>query len=352
MAEIIVVVPAHNEASSISETLESLSMQTHAPREIVVVADNCTDDTAAIASKYARVIASVDNTDKKAGALNQALEQLLPTLQDDDCVLVMDADTTVDPDFIRNAVQLIEKDQRIGGVSSVFAGRSNANVLGLIQSMEFFRYQRQIRRNGDRAFVLSGTASVLRVSALRAVKAARGEQLPHGGGSFYDTSSLTEDNEMTLALLMLGYQCVAPGLISTTDVMPSMGKLYRQRHRWYLGALRNIGEYGRRMPWYMRWTYWRQQGGLAISLFAIVGYLILLCTMPSHYVMRIGLWTLVPLLILGLERVVTVWRMGWRARLVAALVIPEQLYAIFLTATYSAALKDFTLRRKGAWHTT
>ena len=45
-----------------------------APGRIVVVADNCTDDTAEIARQHGcEVFTTVSNTDKKAGALNQAL---------------------------------------------------------------------------------------------------------------------------------------------------------------------------------------------------------------------------------------------------------------------------------------
>ncbi len=44
-----VLVPAHNEATGIRATLESLLAQSHPPDRVIVVADNCTDDTADIA---------------------------------------------------------------------------------------------------------------------------------------------------------------------------------------------------------------------------------------------------------------------------------------------------------------
>ena len=47
---------------------------------MVVVADNCTDDTADIARKNgAEVFTTVGNTEKKAGALNQALSEMFRT---------------------------------------------------------------------------------------------------------------------------------------------------------------------------------------------------------------------------------------------------------------------------------
>jgi cellulose synthase/poly-beta-1,6-N-acetylglucosamine synthase-like glycosyltransferase len=346
------VIPAHNEADWIVASLSSVTAQTRRPDRIVVVADNCTDDTAQLAAGHAEVITTVGNRQKKAGALNQALDAVLAGLADDDCVLVMDADTTIESGFVAEAERLLERNPRIGGVSSTFVGRDTDNLLGLVQAMEYFRYRRQIRRNGRRAFVLSGTASVIRVGALRRVKAERGHRLPHGGGGYYDVASLTEDNELTFALLLLGYQCVAPQLISTTDVMPNVTKLYRQRHRWYLGALRNIREYGRRMPWHMRFIYWRQQFGLALALLLIAAFLILVASVPDRVAYLYGVWTIPAVVLLAVERVVTVWPMGWRARLVALALLPEQTYAAVLTFTFGAALKDFFRGHEGAWHAT
>src|SRR3954447_19598713 len=46
---VTVLVPAHNEAACIGQTIRSLQEQSRPPERIVVVADNCTDDTPAIA---------------------------------------------------------------------------------------------------------------------------------------------------------------------------------------------------------------------------------------------------------------------------------------------------------------
>jgi hypothetical protein len=82
---VTVLVPAHNEEVSLPATLASLREQTRPPERVIVVADNCTDSTVALAEAAgAEVVESVDNTHKKAGALNQVLARLLPTLGDND----------------------------------------------------------------------------------------------------------------------------------------------------------------------------------------------------------------------------------------------------------------------------
>ena len=101
---ITVLIPAHNEGSCISETLASLLSQSVPPARVVVVADNCTDATVRLAREAGvDVHETVDNVHKKAGGLNQALREVLPGLGDNDCVMVMDADTTLDPGFLEGA---------------------------------------------------------------------------------------------------------------------------------------------------------------------------------------------------------------------------------------------------------
>ena len=75
---VTVLIPAHNEAGCIGETIASLLSQDHQPARIVVVADNCADDTVAIArAAGVEVFETVGNTKKKAGALNQVIPQVL-----------------------------------------------------------------------------------------------------------------------------------------------------------------------------------------------------------------------------------------------------------------------------------
>jgi glycosyltransferase involved in cell wall biosynthesis len=47
-----IVIPAHNEAASISKTLQSLAKQTHLPSKIVVVNDNSTDQTREVVNSF------------------------------------------------------------------------------------------------------------------------------------------------------------------------------------------------------------------------------------------------------------------------------------------------------------
>ncbi len=244
---------------------------------------------------------------------------------------------------------------RVGGCGGTFVGRECHSLLGYLQRMEFHRYAQTARRHGNRAFVLTGTGTLFAWHALQAVCAARrrGAGLPRGT-SFYDTHSLTEDNELTFALQALGYQTIAPhGMVATTDVMESAGKLIAQRERWYLGALRNIWHYGRRMPGHLRWVYWRQQVGLGVSATVTVTYLAMVTgTVAVTGAVQFAWWWTLPCALLAVERTTTVWKMGWRARLLAATFLPEQLYTLLLTWAYLRALMTFLRGGKGGWQAT
>jgi cellulose synthase/poly-beta-1,6-N-acetylglucosamine synthase-like glycosyltransferase len=103
-ALVIALIPAYNEEEQIADAIRSLQEHVAPPDMIVVCADNCTDNTADIAEAAgAYVFETVGNEHKKAGALNQALDRVLPALHDEDAILVMDADSILVPTFISEA---------------------------------------------------------------------------------------------------------------------------------------------------------------------------------------------------------------------------------------------------------
>lgn len=54
-------------------------------------------------------------------------------------------------------------------------------------------------------------------------------------------------------------------------------------------------------------------------------------------------------LLLTLERLVTVWRGGWRARLLAVLLFPELFFDMFLNPVYVRGIIDLSFGRQADW---
>lgn len=343
----VALIPAHNEESTIAAAVDGLLAQTCRPDRIVVVADNCTDRTAAVAVEHgAEVVVTTGNTDKKAGALNQTLDTVLPTLDDDGFVLVTDADSVLVPDFLAAALCEFD-DPNVGAVGGVFRGEPGCGLLGALQRMEYSRYARELARK-DRVWVLTGTATLHRAGVLRLVAACRGTSLPGVRGDVYHRGALTEDMEVTLAVKALGYRLSSPtACVVLTEVMPTWAALFRQRVRWQRGALENLRTYG-----VSRVTepYLWQQGLMVLGMVAMGLYLAYATWWLAAGGLQLSVFWLAVGLVFLAERLVTVWRMGWASRAIAAAMVIEWAYDLFLQSVLVRAALEATLHRPEVWH--
>ena len=350
-ARITVLVPAHNEEAGILETLTSLQNQTLVPDRIIVVADNCTDATEAIAvAAGAEVVRTVGNTDKKAGALNYVLSGLLPTGKPEDMILVQDADSQLSHDFIELAVGHLLSDTRLGAVGGVFKGGHGGGFVGHLQRNEYARYARDVRRLNGKCLVVTGTAALFRVRTLRDVVAGRlSGALPPGNGSggVYDTSVLTEDNELSFALLTLKYRILSPADCTlVTEVMPTWRELWAQRLRWKRGAVENCVQYG--WTWVTK-PYWGRQILAMVGVVVTIAYFSTIAfALISGAGMNIQPFWLAVTGVFILERVVTLRLRGWRYMLAAATMY-EIVIDLFLQAVHAKAYADAAFNKKKAW---
>jgi cellulose synthase/poly-beta-1,6-N-acetylglucosamine synthase-like glycosyltransferase len=346
---ITALIPAHNEEKLIEATIKSLMEQDRKPERVIVVADNCTDGTVALArSLGVEVFESVGNLDKKAGALNQVMATLLPNLGENDTVMVMDADTVLRQGFLKSAVRHFTEDRGLSAIGGLFFGEDRPGLLAQIQKNEYTRYSREINRRKGRVFVLTGTASIFRARALRTVAEERGHLLPGLNGQVYDTHALTEDNELTLALKSLGaLMSSPPDCMVETELMPSLPALWRQRLRWERGAMENIATYGITST---TARYWSQQLGLAYSVFALWTYflLIVLQLVSTDTWIWYPFWLLMGAVFIA-EKVWTVRDAGWKSKLLAATLFIELLYDTFLGIIFVKGSIDMALRKQAHW---
>jgi biofilm PGA synthesis N-glycosyltransferase PgaC len=362
-----VLIPAHNEEDQVEAVIASVRSQTSPVDEIIVIADNCTDLTAAAARALGvTVIETRGNKHKKAGALNQVLNSMLPQASDQDHILVMDADSYLDPHFVAVASSwLAENGGKVfGGIGGTFRGRRDSQRpaggfrrllhwwVETVQCNEYARYGRDVNRKRGKVLVLTGTATLFNVTALRDVVAARrAGRLPCADADspeVYDTSVLTEDNELTLALLHLGWEVRSPrGCTLTTEVMPTLRQLYLQRLRWKRGAMENLAQYGLTR---VTAKYWGYQILTFIGVIVTVAYLgsIVWGLAVDNGVNLHSLWLAITAIFVA-ERIVTVRARGWRQMLLAAVLVPEMAFDVFLQAIHAKALADSLLGRSRHW---
>lgn len=374
LGRVHVLIPAHNEEAGIRTTLLALQDQTYQPHTVTVIADNCSDATVQIARAMGvTVVETVGNTDKKAGALNQVLDTLLPTLGEGDLVFVQDADSALDPHFLENAAGYLTRHDHLGAVGGTFraqpavqhertrrseplaerwsrvAWNANSRFLQHLQDNEYARYARDVRRLDGKCLVVTGTAAMFRATMLQDLSRARLDgRLPQGDGrgGIYDPRVLTEDNELSFAIMHLGYELLAPpNCLLTTEAMSTWRELWQQRLRWKRGAVENCVQYGLTR---VTRPYWGRQLLTMLGVVITALYLadVALTLALGHFMLQ-PIWLGITA-IFCVERFVTVRDKGLRQQLLSATMY-ELPFDFFLQATHAKAYADAITRTERTW---
>jgi hypothetical protein len=96
--------------------------------------------------------------------------------------------------------------------------------------------------------------------------------------------------------------------------------------------------------------YWSQQVGLAYSVFALWSYflLIVLQLVSADEWIWYPFWLVMAVVFIA-EKVWTVRKGGWKAMLLASLLVPELLYDTYLDIIFVKGVIDMGLRREAKW---
>ena len=226
----VIIIPAHNEASVINETLDKLLAETETHQDrVLVVADNCSDDTAQLARRAGVEVIEREDADYrgKGYALSFAMNYLQHSAQAPKVVIIFDADCHLVPGSLRalkeccyrsgkpvqSAYRLLAPEGAgIGNRISEFAIR----VKNLVRN-------RGLSRMGFPA-VLTGTGMAFPFHALSRVELASGE--------------LAEDMKLGIDLTLAGYPTQYFGQAEVLSVLPQAdAAIATQRERWEHGHL-------------------------------------------------------------------------------------------------------------------
>ncbi len=225
---IAVVIPAHNEATSIEATLHSVLGQLRSIDRVIVIADNCTDETAEIA-ETAGAQCLVRNDRKRLGkgyALQFALEHLKN--QPSQSVVFVDADCVLSEGALLSLAATAEREDR--PVQALYLMQAPPEASARLRIGEFaWAFLNHVRMSGlDRIFGVSRITGA-------------GIALPWRIASTLNVGSgeIVEDLSMTLTLTE---QRKAPRLlhdaIVTSEFPTSEDALTKQRARWEHGSQR------------------------------------------------------------------------------------------------------------------
>lgn len=226
---VAVVVPAHDEEVMIERCVRSLCEQDY-PRElfeIVVVADNCTDATAARAQAAgARVLTRTAPDDRGKGrALRWAFDRLARELPAPDAFVVVDADSVAAPSLVPGLVRRFEAGAAaVQGESLLFDGGTPRAALRAAAFLLINRVRPSGRAVLGRPTRLAGNGMLLGRDLLAA----------HPWNAF----STTEDLEYSVELRTAGIGVAfARGAIVQSPVAPTGTAALEQQLRWEGGKL-------------------------------------------------------------------------------------------------------------------
>jgi glycosyltransferase involved in cell wall biosynthesis len=289
--QVVAIIPAYNEEETIEKTIVSLLRQTRRLDLIVVVANNCTDETVARAEKLVAswlaanvtVLDLHDVKDGKAEALNIAWNALC---LDADFVMTVDADSELPPHAVASWIAEFGEDPALGGSSPQVVMTGNS-LLCRMQRSEFTKSATfGLKRN--KVSVISGTGCCYRNEVLREV-ALRPDQ--EAGPWTYN--SIVEDFYLTYRLRQAGWKAqVSPGVWCDTGSMQTLRALWYQRIKWQTGTTADLISFG-----FNRLT-WRDWGLQSLN-FIMITYWLFWISILAHDFMNGGVsvtwhWLIIP----------------------------------------------------------
>ncbi|KQY79966.1 glycosyl transferase [Paenibacillus sp. Root52] len=231
---VTVMVPAHNEGLVIVATVEHI-LQMNYPEEkvqVIVIADNCTDDTAAklhaFLSKTRYVHRDVTvmerkGTGGKSGALNDGLE-----LATGEWICIFDADAAPERNSLMFLAQKsLENPEKYGVVYGRNKARNRGqNFLSKCINLELVTAQRVYHTGLWELFKLGtipGTNYIIKTELIREI-----------GG--WDVTAITEDTALSFDILARGQLiALAPQAEAYQQEPEKLSVYMKQRERWAKG---------------------------------------------------------------------------------------------------------------------
>lgn len=217
--KISVIIICYNEERNIVPCLEAVVAQIRPADEIIVVDNNCTDATVALASKFQGVRIVKETTPGMIYARNAGFNAA-----NGDILVRIDADARLSKDWLANAEELFDLDSSLGGVTGVARFR-NGLPLSLKPLAYFWVYA---YFTNVKAFfgtdILWGAHMAIRSKAWDDIK----------GKVCLDDSIVHEDQDISLLLAWAGYRVtVSSKLLASVDanVITDYRKLLQYRKR-------------------------------------------------------------------------------------------------------------------------
>lgn len=232
----MMIIPAHNEEKVVKELIESLKELDYKKDlyDIYVIADNCTDNTAKIASDAGAIVYErFDEKHKTKGyALQWFLQQKIEEDAPYDAFCIFDADNIVDKKFLKAMnKKLNQGEDVVQGYRDIKNPADSWVTAGYaIFYWTMNRFYHLARYNLGLSPLINGTGFMVKFDVVK----------PNG----WQTKTLTEDIEFSLKRIIEGKKLGWATDAIVYDEQPiGFKQSWSQRSRWTVGHMQCLKEY-------------------------------------------------------------------------------------------------------------
>jgi hypothetical protein len=241
---VAILIPAHDEAGQIRATVEALAAELGAGDRLIVIADNCSDETAAIvadvgATPRPPAVTAIERHDPvnvgKGFAISFGVQHLAP--DPPDVVVLVDADCRVSRGAVAALAREAARTARPIQGEYLLTAPPNAGTLTRVSALAFL-VRNRVRPRGLKRLgapcLLTGSGMAFPWAVLRGAPETRG--------------NLVEDMVLGLELALQGH---APLLSTEAQISSELPEgrraALRQRRRWEHGHLHTLVTYAPRL---------------------------------------------------------------------------------------------------------
>lgn len=231
--KVAILIPAHNEETVIYTTILDIKLQLTQQHELIVIADNCTDQTAEIARENSATV--IERYDPMRRGKGFALDYGLRFLESNppDIVVCFDADCRVEPGAIEKLVQYAIATNKPVQASYLIAQSSDSSPQESVSAFAF-KVKNLVRLLGLSRLgipcLLTGTGMAFPWAAINTIDLASGY--------------IVEDMKLGLDLTIAGYAPVFCSEANVTTLLPKKAQAAKsQRTRWEHGHLKTLLTY-------------------------------------------------------------------------------------------------------------